>query len=322
MNDIKQKILEEIQKHSSVFIKVTAVQYRIRCPMCGDSQKNSRDAHCYIKCTFDPNEPIVFKCHKCNVGGKVTTKFLDKLGIKMDEASALDMQVYNRITSIKKTNINLITGDPVMNSMQVKYIEQRLGNGFTVDDYDKFKIIWNVNTVYPYVSDARTRNMIPSNIDSVSFLSDDKSTLLIRSFMDDGSRWRKLPLFPSENKSFYTIKSTLDLFTKDQIVVNIAEGVFDVLSAYKNFNDGPNSIFIATLGSDYISAVDYAIANGFMGTNVVLKIYIDSDINDRSIKFQLKKFKWLFQKIYIFRNIKTKDIGTTIDKIQLVEHQI
>ena len=86
------------------------------------------------------------------------------------------------------------------------------------DDFNKFKIIWDFNSVLPYVTSQRTRNTMPNNNDSISFLSDDKSVLLIRSFTDDGDRWRKLTLFPTGNKSFYTIKTTLDLFIKETII--------------------------------------------------------------------------------------------------------
>ena len=321
-NDIKQRVLDEIQNHSTVFKKVNNIQYRIRCPICGDSQTDLRDSHCYIKCDFNnPTEPLLYNCFKCNESGKVTSSFLKKLGIKSDLVNKIDHQRFNKIGSIVKTNVDLITGNPIMDSNQIKYIEHRLGAGFTFDDYDKFKIIWDMNTILPYITNQRVRNTIPSNNDSISFLSDDKSVLLVRSFSNEGDRWRKITLFSSGNKSFYTIKTTLDLFTQDNIVVNIAEGVMDILSIYKNFNDN-NSAYIATLGSDYISAIDYAISKGFIGNNIIIKIYIDNDVNERSLKYQLKKYKWIFGSILIYKNIKSKDVGVTIDKIKLVSQKV
>ena len=271
-NNMKQQILYEIENHSTVFKKVNNIQYRIRCPICGDSQSNPRDAHCYLKCDFNnPTEPILFNCFKCNKAGRVTSSFLQKLNIKSDILSKVDNQKYNKITSIKKVDVNIITGTPIMDSNQVKYIENRLGIKFTSEDYDKFKIIWDMKYVYPYASSTKVRNTMPNNNDSITFLSDDKSVLLIRSFNDDGDRWRKLSLFQTGNKSFYTIKTTLNLFTNEPIIVNIAEGVFDVISIYKHFDDG-NSAYIATLGSDYISAIEYAIAKGFIGSNINIRI--------------------------------------------------
>jgi len=321
-NDIKQRVLDEIQNHSTVFKKVNSIQYRIRCPICGDSQKDLNDSHCYIKCDFNnPTEPLLFNCFKCNESGKVTSSFLRKLGIKSDLINKIDNQRFNKIGSITKTNIELITGVPVINSKQIAYIEHRLGNGFTLEDFDKFKIIWDMNSVFPYITNQRIKNTMPSNNDSITFLSDDKSVLLTRSFSDEGDRWRKITLFSSGNKSFYTIKTTLDLFTQDSIIINIAEGVMDVLSIYKNFND-ENSAYIATLGSDYISGVEYAISKGFIGNNIIIKIYIDNDVNEKELKRQLKKYKWIFGSILIYKNIISKDVGVKIDKIKLVESKV
>jgi len=289
-NDIKQRVLDEIQNHSTVFKKVNSIQYRIRCPICGDSQKDLNDSHCYIKCDFNnPTEPLLFNCFKCNESGKVTSSFLRKLGIKSDLINKIDNQRFNKIGSITKTNIELITGVPVINSKQIAYIEHRLGNGFTLEDFDKFKIIWDMNSVFPYITNQRIKNTMPSNNDSITFLSDDKSVLLTRSFSDEGDRWRKITLFSSGNKSFYTIKTTLDLFTQDSIIINIAEGVMDVLSIYKNFND-ENSAYIATLGSDYISVHDAIcvvrmwIATDFEGGRHQERIKIIEEIEKENMK--------------------------------------
>lgn len=329
MKDNKQLIMNEIESHSSVFRKVSPIQYRIRCPICGDSQKNLRDAHCYIKCGYDPTEPILFNCFKCNSSGRVTSSFLEKLGIdtmKLGKVvDKLDKFHYNRIPTLKNSDVNILTGVPVMNSLQVDYIEWRLGKGFTYEDYDRFKIVWDMDSVIQYITSDKVRNSLPTNSTSISFISDDKSMMLSRlcsKSKSDESEWRKISIYPSQNRSFYTIKSTFDLFTHDMITINIAEGVFDVMSIYKNFNGGDNSAYIATLGSDYTSGVDYAIAKGLIGTNVNVNIYIDSDIDVKYVKSQLKRYRWIFNKISIFKNILYKDIGVPIDRIKLVEYNI
>ena len=319
MSDIKHQILSEIERNVDVFRKVNNIQYRIRCPICGDSQKNPKDAHCYIKCSDDPAEPLLYNCFKCNSGGIVNEEFLSKLGINKSLSSQLSKQRYSKIVTIKKMNIDIVTGSPILNSPQTRYIENRLGQGFNYDDYERFKIIWNMNEIRKHISDQRILNTLPSMNDSISFISDDRSCILIRSFYDDESRWRKVKILNTNSKSFYTIKSTLDLFTSEMITVNIAEGIMDILSIYKNFNDGINSVYIAALGSDYISALDYMMMKGFVGENIVVKIYVDSDIDVKSLKYRLKKYKWLFDKIIIMENIRFKDVGVTIDKIKLVE---
>lgn len=321
MNDLKHQILSEIESHSEVFRQISPEQYRIRCPICGDSQKNPRDAHCYIKCSTDPTEPLLYMCFKCNSSGRVNRNFLSKIGVPENLITQVDHQRYNKIGSVKSKDINIITGDPVMNSPQVRYVTQRLGSGFTEDDFRKFKIIWNIENLSQYVPNQRIRNTLPSNLSSISFLSDDKAMMLSRTFVDGSeSQWRKIKIYPS-TKSFYTIAATIDLFTKDPIIVNIAEGIFDILSVYKNFNE-PNSVFIATLSSNYLSAVEYMISKGLVGKNIILRIYIDNGIDERSLRYQLKRYKWIVGSITVYRNLVSKDVGVPLDQIELVSTKI
>lgn len=323
-SELKFKVMSEIENNVPVFKKVSNIRWKIRCPFCGDSQKDLRDAHLYLKCDYDnPNEPILYNCFlsNCQVHGKVTKQFMDKLGIKSKVANELVSQRYSKLYAFKEANIDIITGTPIIGSPQMNYIESRLGPGLTLEDYDRFKIIWDMNSVYQYISDNKTLNTIPSNTDSISMLSDDKSTLLSRGFLE-GDNWRKVKIVSSDTRLFYTIKTVFNLFTSEIITVNIAEGIFDVLSIYKNFNDGPYSAFIATLGPDYIAAVDYAINKGLVGTNVVLKIYIDAEVSEKKLKYQLKKYKYFFKAISIFKNIKFKDVGVVPEKIELVEYSV
>lgn len=321
MGDIKQEILNDIERRVSVFMKSAGHEYRIRCPICGDSQRNPRDAHCYIRCSDDPSEPLLYYCFKCNSHGKVGPDFLQRLNVKPNLISMIAKQKYNRIPPVNSMTVEYLTGSPIIPSLQTQYIEGRLGSGFTAEDYDRFKIVWDMNTVASHCS-QQIQNRLPGNWDSISFISENMCMLATRTFEDTEPAWNKLKLANDGGKSFYTIKSVLDLFTQDEIVVNIAEGVFDILSVYRNFNDGPNSIFIATLGSDYMSALTYAIGKGFIGHNVTVKIYIDWSINEGLLRRQLRKHKWLFDKIYVYRNMLYKDVGVTMDQIRLAEYRI
>lgn len=321
-NEEKLKLLNTIRKSVTVSKKINNIQYAIRCPICGDSQKELNTTHCYIKCGYDPSEPLLYNCFKCNSSGKVGPWFLRKLGIDSETIKSVSRYKYNRIVSPKKVDINIITGDPIMNSPQTDYIESRLGTGFTESDYDRFKIIWNMDEIIKYITSDKVKNSLPSNEDTISFLSDDKCILINRTFIDSNNQWRKISIIPNEEKSFYTIKSTIDLFTQNDITINIAEGVLDVLSIYKNFSTGENGVYIATLGSDYISAVEYALNKGFIGSNIVVKIYIDDEINEEILIKRLKEYKWMFKSIYVYKNILSKDVGVSIDKIRLVMNRV
>lgn len=320
-NETKSLIMKEIENKALMFKRSSKVQYRIRCPFCGDSDKNPRDLHCYIKCDYEnPDEEIKYNCFLCNRGGNKVYKLLQALNADGNVVDMARSDISNRIGTIKESNINVITSNPDMNSPQVEFITNRLGEGLTYDDFSKFRIIWDMDEVRKFITDARRLNTIPSNRDRINFISDNKSMILSRSFEEDKqeSQWRKVSLFPN-SKSFYIIQTTIDLFTDEIITMNIAEGILDILSAYKNFNDGANSVFISSLGSNYISALQYMIMKGFVGKNIDVKIYIDHGIDEKTLIKDIKHFKYMFRSIKLYKNIRYKDIGTTIDKIKLVE---
>ena len=318
---LKYKIIDQLSKLPD-FHKVSNTQYKMRCRFCGDSQKDLTASHMYIKCTFDDESPILYNCFKGNCGakGKLDSKFLKMINVELPEMGIMDNQIFKKIPTVKDTNVDILTGRPNMDSNQVKYIEHRLGSGLDINDYDNFKIVWDMDELRNYINNKRIKHILPSNSDSISFLSDDKSVLLIR-FFNGNNTWKKIKLFNSDNRSFYTIKSVIDLFTDEIITVNIAEGVLDVLSIYKNLSEGI-SAHIACLGSDYESAINYVIAKGFLGSNININIYVDADIDDKMFKYNFKKYKWLFNSINIIKNIYDKDVGVHKEKIQLKKYEI
>ena len=321
-NEIKRKILNAIEDKADVFIKKSDIQYLTRCPICGDTDKDPTHAHCYIKCTYNPTEPLQYNCFLCNNNGAIGKYFLDKMGIDKNTINEYTSDIkYNRLPSLKDSK-DLELSKLDMNSDQIKYIEYRIGKGLSIEDYNKFRIVPNISDLEKYITSVKVKHTLPSNRNSISFLNDDNSVLLTRLFEDiDNKRWNKKRLFPSNNKSMYTIKVQLDLFTEEEININISEGVLDALSSYKNFSEGI-SINLAVLGSNYIDGIEYMIAKGFIGDNINIRIYVDDNINIKQLKNDLKSYKWIFKSINIYENILYKDIGTHIEKIQLKEYKV
>jgi hypothetical protein len=244
------------------------------------------------------------------------------MGIE-NKVDDLFITTHRKLPKVTAENVNVMTGDVNMDSDQVGYIEYRLGSGFTEEDYDRFKIVWNSSNLIPFISSDRIRHTLPSNDSSISFLSDTRATMLTRFFNSSGGmRWKNINLYPSGGKAFYTIKSSIDLFYTGNTVVNVAEGIFDLLSVYKNFNSGENSIYLAILGKDYTDAIDYLVARGIVGSSVVIRMYIDSDINVSEIKKLMRYYKWLFGSIIIVRNSKADDFGVKIENIDPIETRV
>jgi len=323
-NELKIKVLEKIKGSQTIFHETSPFQYNMRCIFCGDSQKKLTDTHLYLKCSPDPMEPILFQCFKCNAHGKVDEKFLSLLGIDIPEFKSQEWQRYNKLPSLKTVDTEIITGSVNLESDQVGYIEYRIGPGLTYEDYDKFKIVWEIDSLLPYITTQRVKHTLPSNNDSISFLSDDKSMLLTRFFNPppNSPEWKKSRLFPANKRSFYTIKATLNILSSETVYVNIAEGIFDILSIYKNFPTGENSLYLAFLGRDYEMAIEYIIARGLIGGNIIVRVYSDADIEKKFLRYRLRKFKWLFQSITLFFNTLEKDFGLNVERIKLVETKV
>lgn len=318
---IKYDLINEMESNS-LFEKVSNIRYKCRCCICGDSQSDYRKKHMYIKCDTSTDEPILYICFKCNKSGIINQYMLQQIGISNVNIDNLSISTYKRIQSIKNVPTNVVIGSPLLHGDQDGYIEYRLGKGFSWDDYNKFKIVWDMETIIPYIS-MKIKNTLPSNNDSISFLSDDKSTLITR-FFNDQYGWKKNKLISSDNRVFYTIATSIDITIDAPIYINIGEGIFDVLSIYKNFNTGINSAYIACMCSDYESAIKYMMCKGFISNNIIINIYIDDNIDMQFLKKRLKTYKWIFNEINIFKNIKEnqKDIGVHIDNIQLAHYNI
>lgn len=303
MNNFKFKILEKIESVSNVFYKSGLNEYRIRCPFCGDSQNNLKDAHLYIKCSLNLNEPMIYHCFKCNKSGKVNKYFLNKLNIDLD---LQDPSISNRLTYINQSPTK------IENTITHKdYFINRLGDGLTDKDYLKFRIV-SIDSVKELIN--KRRFIIPNDSDAIAFMTEDNSLLILRNIYNIGFRWKKIPIY--EGVSVYTIKTQIELFSKDDININISEGIFDSIGLYKHLGQDKN-VFISVLSSNYKLGIDYAINKGFVGNNINIRIYLDSDINEQGLKYLIKKYKWIFKSIKFYKNILDHDYG--VKNIQLME---
>lgn len=319
------EMLSIIREYGENFEKVRTQDkwYVIRCPFCGDSD-DPRHAHCYIHCDQQSSEPLIWHCMRCpgKNSGVVNKRFLMAIGVK-------DRNILKGISSLSHSNkieslaeeIQIDPGKIDMNSPQVRYLESRLGE-FSPEDISKFKILWNVDVVIPLIKD-RNGNLpylLPSNLDSITFLSHDNGMMINRGFRPSDP-WVKRKIV--DRRGFYVIKTDVDLFTSEPIYVSICEGIMDTLSAYRNFReDNGFNLFTSALGSDYIPALEHVIKMGVVGKNVQVRVYMDSDRNEEFLISELKKYKPIFGSLTIRMNTKFKDIGVPFSMIRIVERRV
>jgi len=320
----------------------------IRCPFCGDSQKDMRDAHFYIglqeEYDFENNQsPPKYHCFLCNKGGILTGELLlQMLDYSTDEESLIcDLNILaNKYSSTKTTKSKLFTkynyttiGCIEKTSLDLEkldYINNRLGINLTIDQALQDKIVFNLLYFLNY--NGITKINIPNNeVDTISnyfigFLSIDNSSILFRKCSNNENikslkRYKKYKIISNDIEGFnyYCLPTKINSMSTDPIHIHVAEGPFDILSICYNLNHNnrDNQIYISAGGKSYYNAVYTIITILKLSPNIVIHVYPDNDVLDKIIRLNFKKFTDVGISVYIHRNIfeGEKDFGVRMDRI-------
>ena len=346
-HDFKQEFINKLFNRGVYTRKVDDTQYRTRCPLCGDS-KNLNTGHLYIKVNPDDNLPIVFICFKCGENGILNDKHLELLDIGDDEFKSSLSSLNKTCDKIDKKHINETTQllhfdyfiPPQSFSNKIAYVENRLGIHFTNDELSDIKIITSLREflIANNIKSITCHNDIAFMLerDYVGFLSYGNSHILFRDITGKNKiPWIKYPITQESKKTkiFYSISSEIDLYTNDDININIAEGVMDILSVkYNLINNSQNNINIAVGGRYYDKMLLLLIDMGFVGSNIIINIYADNDemFNKKNktpttisyFKDLLSKYKYLYKRINIYYNRIGKDVGVPKEQILLTKYTI
>lgn len=315
-----------------------------RCFYCSDS-RNMNHGHFYISIPEKDDEPSLYYCQKCKVGGIVTPDKLIEWNI-FDSDISLELSSRNKKATVNPRNSKYFLGekanisndkitDDDLSRVKLSYINNRLGSNLSYMDCLSLKIVLNLNDLLsrnPYLKYTRDPRIIEA-LDSafVGFLSYDNAFLNMRKISN------KIQLHKSIDKRyvnynitgkydntcrFYTIPTSID-FTKT-IELHVAEGPFDILGIYLNTDCNKyNSIFSSVGGSGYKGLIRYFISI-LKSPNIIIHVYPDNDQNRYSIidiAEYLKPFGYHF---YIHRNIYPgeKDFGVPRDRIQEVIERV
>ena len=164
----------------------------------------------------------------------------------------------------------------------------------------------------------------------VGFVTSTGTQILFRNLDKDSKiRWFKYSLLQSENmaRPYYAISSAVDLYTEDEIRINISEGVFDCMGiAYGLDQIKENILNVATCGKFYGNMMKEMMHKGFIGNNVVYHIYADNDGSEGTdidyLRNTLTPYLPLTKGIYIHYNLLEKDCGVQRDKIKLKTYEL
>lgn len=349
---IKQQVIEAILGRDCYVKKVNDVEYRTRCPFCGDSQSNYNTGHLYIRINPDDDFPIVYNCFKCNESGILNNETLSALGID-DINLKSSIKTLNETSSKIKSHMflqgpSIIMFDykrpPIERGPKTEYIEKRMGKKLTDEELYKFKVVTSLRQFLKL--NQITADMIPTNFIKpynflpqleefyVGFLSFGNSYILFRDLRKDSKLpWVKFPVTKESQKSkgLYSIEQSIDTLSTYKLEINLCEGVMDAISAYTNlgYTDALN---IAVLGKNYQSTISFLVDLGLVGSNVSINVFADNDVsfnkkckNPTDIEYfteLFRKVKYLYKDINIYYNIIYKDIGVSKDIISLVKKKI
>lgn len=346
--EIKQAFISSLFNRDVYTKEVRPGQYRTRCPFCGDSD-NQNTGHLYIKADVTDNFPILYHCFKCNEEGRADGELISMLEID-------DVNLKSSMISLNKTCDNVkgtkfVDGEKIIqfdyerpevhDKKKIQYIEERLGKKLTDDDINNMKIVTSLrdylmfNDIRKTTLDSFACNRLEDHY--VGFVSFGSSHILFRDISGkEKFRWIKYPITNKsrEARVFYSMASSVDIYTSDKLTINMAEGVMDILSVYKNLgHNNENTMNIAACGKHYQSILSLMTQMGFVGSNIELNIFSDNDLifnNKKNNKpttvswFQkiLKMYNHLYGSTNIYYNTISKDVGVPVEQISLKKYRL
>lgn len=345
---IKEEIIMALFKRGIYTKQVSEVEYRTRCPYCGDSVNSEHTGHMYIKIDLEDNSPIVWNCFRCNECGIMTDDVLSMLGID-DISIKSNLSAFNKTADRKGymkyyNNIKTITFDyhlvDILKGSKVSYLEDRLGVSLSDDDLVNMKVITNFRDflIENEIKELTCDDYIARRFEDhyIGFLSYGASHILFRDITNkEKYRWVKYPITKEskQTRAFYSMSSTVDIFTEDILTINLSEGILDIVSAYANLGyKNPNTMNIAVCGKRFDTMLRYLLNMGFVGKNVIVNIFADNDEkfnkkNNRpttidTFKNVLNGSKNLYGETNIYYNMINKDIGVPKDLISLKKYKL
>lgn len=339
-NEFAKEYKERLLKEIKPWCKPAGYDHVVtRCKYCSDS-KSMNHGHFYISIPND-DEPSMFYCQKCHVGGIVTSSILAEWGTYDANLNVSIAQYNKRVLGLAKNKIykdrsiyrinnTSITNDE-LTQYKLKYISDRLGIPFTIQDCIDNKVVLNLKDLMQQNNLTPTRDQrIVDSLDAgfIGFLSYDNAFINMRNLgirkdlhQSIDRRYINYNIFNKFNNTMktYILPAQLNLLDPNPIELHMAEGPFDVLSIkYNVVKSDYNKIYAGILGSGYKGVIKFAVTQ-FKIPNIVIHIYMDSDQHVEDIFDQeLRDFMVQYRiRFFVHRNISPgqKDHGVPADKI-------
>ena len=308
----------------------------VRCPYCGDS-KNQDHYHLNIRINPEDDQPLYFRCLRCNTTGVLNGNLLAMIGSSSSEYS-IQVEKYNRLSCKKHGVLNnkkgirmkmqpLVINDKVLEKHD--YIEGRLGIIIDINELHNKKIVYDFIELMKY----NKINKLNGNIDKLKALQNDHVGFLSAkndfiNFRDITGKHKRYYIYKVINSidttgKFYIMPNKIDPFSNEMKTINIAEGVFDILGIYYHiFNKcESNMIYTAINGAGYLNVIKHILNQGIL-CDVNVNIFSDADRPPSYYKSMIEQISPFVNNIRLFYNNIGKDYGVPSDKIQIKEIMI
>lgn len=327
--NVKLQIIELLKQKSAYKVSVNGIQHYTRCPYCGDSV-NLNHGHLSIKIDRNTEDPMVYRCLKCDAHGIVTESTLEDLDLLVNKEIIDSIKSINRKAARSGKIVNMEFEryfvpkyhDTPLNRLKLQYVNQRLGTQLTYDDAKEYKIILNL---FDFMSaneidkiDGLYWQMMKTlNSSYVGFLSCNNNRITFRDITGKNKfRYYKVLLNEKNMNSdtFYSLPFKMPLIYTDDVHIHMAEGIFDIISIKENLShNNAHDIYFASCGFGGLVIIKYLIHHG-INTGIHFHIYSDNDKTDYDHKrylFNKHHYTEWIDKIYLHRNqfLGEKDYG-------------
>lgn len=342
-SETKQRFIQFLYERPEYARRVNQTEYQTRCPFCGDSTHSLNTGHLYISIDIDSSFNMPYICFKCQSTGIVNPEMLDLMGNEdqdlRNEIHQLNVRGKTKKSYDKENKFiyfERVLPEEVRYPNKINYIQNRLNIEIPSQDLTKMKVITSLydfllaNKIQSSPFKKEVRTMLER--DYVGFLSSGNSHILFRDITEKHElSWIKYPIEPDakKNRVFYSFSDPIDVFTEEEISINLSEGVMDALGVAYHFQTGKSNVMnIAVCGQNFNSNIRHLIELGIFGSNVTLNLYLDNDetFNKKAKKKKpltyLEGYKPLFKSVNTFINLIAKDYGIPKENIILKKEKI
>lgn len=318
----------------------------VRCPICGDSLKDSRKARFYIH----NQPPFFYYCFNCDSSGVINENILNDLThgsidrevVTHIREANLDYAIKNN-QKIEKVKSNIYYNRRYVVDFKsnrrraydkLDYLNDRLGIHLTTKDLSKYKIITSIRSFFKNNNldlekrlnhgNREKNEVIINDLEKnyIGFLSTDRSIIIFRNINPSEKRYRfnNFNIEPDLNGSskVYNIQTTINKY-QDKHSIIMTEGPIDIISAYNNVCDDyerNHNIFIANGGKGYVNSANMLAELSLLNNEFTILSDSDVDIGFyRRIKDKTPMLK--YSPMSVFYNNTYKDFGVTKDKIEV-----